>query len=174
MAVWHHLWAEAIRHCLFHSTAIGRISTARVICAGCRPSRIASPQDATHVGRIDLLGGGYLRDGRVRAGFEQLPPPERPGDRLHDCVVDAQPGRCPGLGTIRCDHQFAPAALAEGQRNADRECAAVLGQIKRGRHHAALCGVAIIRRSAMRLAMPLVRKRMSTPSRLTSTRSTRN
>src|ERR1700674_2353285 len=52
---------------------------------------------APHIRRVDLLGGGYLCDGRVRAGFEQLLPPERPGDRLDYGVVDARPRRRPGL-----------------------------------------------------------------------------
>lgn len=39
-------------------------------------------QDATDVGRIDLLGGGDLCDGRVRAVLQHLPPAKRPGDRL--------------------------------------------------------------------------------------------
>jgi hypothetical protein len=39
-------------------------------------------EHATHIGRIDLLGGGALFDGRVRATLLRLPPLERQGDRL--------------------------------------------------------------------------------------------
>jgi hypothetical protein len=56
------------------------------------------PHDATHVGRIDLRGGGDFGDGRVRAFLQQLPPAECPGDRLDHGVVDPAAGRRPGIG----------------------------------------------------------------------------
>jgi hypothetical protein len=57
------------------------------------PAPAGQPQDAADVRFVNLLGGGDLRDGRVRVVLQLLPPAERPGDAFHG-VADV-PSRRP-------------------------------------------------------------------------------
>lgn len=74
----------------------GLVGAASVISTGCRPSRTASTtsgaaQQATNVGRVNLLPRGDFFNGAMNPGLKELAPAECAGDCLDQRVVDSQP-----------------------------------------------------------------------------------
>lgn len=97
---------------------------------------------------------------------------EHPGDRLDHGVVDPAAERRCDIAAVGCENEFPAAALADGNRHAHGDCAAITGEIRFGDYGALRDSGLMALGSATRFVNPSVSKRRSTPSGLTSTRST--
>jgi hypothetical protein len=67
------------------------------------------------------------------AVLQQLPPPERPGDRLDHGVVDAAvDGSCRDVGSVRRKDELSGAAPADRNRHSNSDGSTVAGEIGLG------------------------------------------
>ena len=58
---------------------------------------------------------------------------ERPGNRLDHGIVDVMAdGRRCDIAAVGCENEFPAAALADGNRHAHGDCAAITGEIRFG------------------------------------------